>query len=108
MMNLGRAGCFLPSPGGGGSASIARCSTGWGDSLAPDTARKERLSPHPAARCTRVDPPPPGEGDLSVGTILARDLRRDTSRYEGARWSDWDASPAYRSNSRSAPCRRYG
>ena len=56
-------GSFLPSPGGGGSASIARCSTGWGDSLPADTAHKERLPPHPAAPFSRVDPPPPGEGE---------------------------------------------
>src|SRR5436305_4481247 len=57
-----RLSALLPSPGGGGSASIARCETGWGDSLIPGTAHEEGLSPHPAARCTRVDPPPPGEG----------------------------------------------
>jgi hypothetical protein len=33
---------------------------------APSTARKERLSPHPAARCTRGESPPPGEGDLNA------------------------------------------
>src|SRR3954464_7003916 len=31
---------------------------------APGTVCEERLSPHPAARFTRVDPPPPAEGEM--------------------------------------------
>src|SRR3954464_13758548 len=36
---------------------------------APNTVHEERLSPHPAARYTRVDPPPPGEGKLCVTAL---------------------------------------
>src|SRR5205807_9954877 len=46
--------------------SEAKCETGWGDSLNWGTALGERLSPHPAAHCIRVDPPPQGEGKWSA------------------------------------------
>ena len=43
--------------------SVAKCETGWGDGLSTRALLDvERPSPHPAARYTRVDPPPPGEG----------------------------------------------
>src|SRR5882757_4986036 len=57
--------CLHPPLEGEGRLALseAKCETGWGDSLTPDTAHRERPSPHPAARFTRVDPPPPGEGE---------------------------------------------
>ena len=41
--------------------SEMRDGVGW--SLNSGTVRGERQSPHPAARYTRVDPPPAGEGE---------------------------------------------
>ena len=47
--------------------SAAKCETGWGDLSTRALLDVERLSPHPAARFTRVDPPPPGEGGGYIG-----------------------------------------
>src|SRR5437660_3445896 len=44
-----------PSPGGGGSASSEAARRG-------GVLFRTKYSPHPDARFTRVDPPPPGEG----------------------------------------------
>src|SRR6202171_4628459 len=47
-----------------GSHERSECVTGWGD-VSTRTVRNERPSPHPAAHCIRVDPPPPGGGERS-------------------------------------------
>ena len=67
-----------PSPGGGGSARIVRCETGWGDGLnlrsvlSRETFTPPRRSPDDAShRRVRVDPPPPGEGKQTHPRILA-------------------------------------
>jgi hypothetical protein len=58
-----------PSPGGGGSARIARCETGWGGVV---RYAADEQSPHPdhTRRCRAspgvVDPPPPGEGEETL------------------------------------------
>src|SRR6185295_6166766 len=43
--------------------SAAKCETGWGDLSTPTLLDVERPSPHPAAHCMSVDPPPPGQGN---------------------------------------------
>src|SRR5450432_1696002 len=53
------AAIFLPSPGGEGSARIARCVTGWGDLSTRALFETRDFHPTPPLR---VDPPPPGEG----------------------------------------------
>src|SRR5579862_7385628 len=45
--------------------SVAKYETGWGDSLSTGTVQGDRPSPHPAAPFSRVDPPPPGEGEIT-------------------------------------------
>src|ERR1700726_128520 len=58
------SGSHLPSPGGGGSARIARSKMrdGGGD-LSTRGPFETRDLPPPAAHFIRVDPPPPGQGN---------------------------------------------
>src|SRR5712671_2885046 len=59
---------------------------------APDTAHKEGLSPHPAANFIRVDPPPPGEGELKHA-YPGPNLNLSPSRYGPVRIYSWPFSP---------------
>src|SRR6478736_8100849 len=43
---------------------VDRVAIGVGWCFSTGTVREERLSPHPAAHFIRVDPPPPGEGEI--------------------------------------------
>src|SRR3954453_20977585 len=56
--------CLHPPLEGEGRLALSEANArrGGGTVSAPDIAHEERLSPRPAARFTRVDPPPPGEG----------------------------------------------
>src|SRR3981189_2044416 len=62
---------------------------------APDTARKERLSPHPAARFTRVDPPPPGEGEIECAGLKQSII--SLHRYGASSSMDFASSRSQRS-----------
>jgi hypothetical protein len=51
--------------------SEAKCETGWGDGFSVSNSARVERSPHPAAPCGRVDPPPPGEGKKVVAAQYA-------------------------------------
>src|SRR3954465_13613202 len=65
---------LFPPLGGEGRGASLDARRGGVTVSTPGTAHEERLSPHPASRCTRVDPPPSGEGKMSVAAIRPKSI----------------------------------
>src|SRR5580704_786096 len=65
---------FLPSPGGGGSARIARCETGWGDGLSTRAAFEGRDC-HPTPIAARSTLPLQGRVRIKIVLDYSRPLR---------------------------------